>query len=79
LKAKTNYHRRRIKLIVKRLEAKLEAKLEELDIRVKARLEAKQKEVKSSIEALDEFEGYKECNDDVDKSISRIKEPLNSL
>jgi hypothetical protein len=41
LKAKTNYYRRRIKLIVKRLKAKLEAELEELDIRVKARLEAK--------------------------------------
>jgi hypothetical protein len=40
LKAKTNYYCRCIKLIVRRLEAKLEAELEELDIGVKARLEA---------------------------------------
>jgi dynactin complex subunit len=79
LKAKTNYYRCRIKLIVKRLKAKLKAKLEELNIRVKARLEAKQNKVKSSIKVLDEFEGYKECNNNVDKSINCIKEPLNSL
>ena len=40
MKAKTNYHRRRIKLIVGSLEAKLEAELEELDIGVEAGLEA---------------------------------------
>ena len=50
MKAKTSY-RRHIELIVERLEAKLE----ELSIRIEARLEAKRGVVESSIEALDEF------------------------
>jgi len=74
LKAKTSY-RRHIELIVERLEAKLE----ELSIRIEARLEAKRGVVESSIEALDEFEGHKGCNDDVDRSTSHTEEPLDSL
>ena len=79
MKAKTNYHRRRTELIVGRFEAKLEAEQRELDIGIEAGLKAEQKEVESSIKALDEFEGHKECNSDVDKPIGRIEEPLDSL
>jgi hypothetical protein len=65
-------------LIVRRLKAKHKG----FNIRIKIRLEAKLEvrlEAKSSIVALDKFEGRIEYNDDVDKFTSRIEEPLNSL
>jgi hypothetical protein len=74
LKAKTSYRRRRIELIVKRLEVRLEVGLR---VRFEAKLEAE-----SSIEvvgALDKFEGRMEYNNDVDRSTSYMEEPLNSL
>jgi hypothetical protein len=58
LKAKTSYRRRRIELIVERLEAEykelgtgIEAEYKELDAGIEAELEAGQREVESSIEA----------------------------
>ena len=46
MKAKTSYRRRRIELIVERLEAERK----ELDIGIEAELEAERREVESSIE-----------------------------
>jgi hypothetical protein len=48
LKAKTSYRRRRIELIVERLEAERK----KLDIRIEAEPEAEQREVESSIEVV---------------------------
>ena len=49
MRAKTSYRRRRIELIVERLEAERKKKL---DIRIEAELEAEQREVKSSIKVV---------------------------
>jgi hypothetical protein len=78
LKAKTNHRRRRTKLIVKRLEAKHKGFNIRIKTRLKAKLEVRLK-AKSSIIALNKFEGCIKYNDNVDKFTSYIEEPFNSL